>query len=239
MAKDPDRLATRFDPENSGFISGFLADEDVVDARARWRLGLWGGASVGAVVLAVYASHSSIGFRRDQPPPADLARQEQQLHSIARETQNESRRLASAIDTLNGDRDRLYYRVSALEQGLESMTGAIARQNSLAASPQAAPPPTLAATEPQSPAQTAPPAPVVAPVATITKTPDKAPAETAAAPEQVPAAVLSLVQKSQSPAPPPPASLVAAKSLMAPPDAALTTRKPTQVAAASAKPKRG
>ena len=38
------------------------------------------------------------------------------------------RRLASAIETLNSDRDRLFSRVTVLEQGLDSVTGAIARQ---------------------------------------------------------------------------------------------------------------
>jgi hypothetical protein len=46
--------------------------------------------------------------------------------------------LASAVDTLNSDRDRLYSRVAVIEQGLDSVTGAIARQGPAAASPQAA-----------------------------------------------------------------------------------------------------
>ena len=58
MAKNPERRAASFEPENTGFMSGFLADEDVFDRGATWRLGLWAGASIGAVVLAVYASHS-------------------------------------------------------------------------------------------------------------------------------------------------------------------------------------
>ena len=65
-------------------------------------------------------------LRREQIAAADLARQSQQIQSIAKESQNETRRLASAIDTLNGDRDRLYSRVTVLEQGLDSVTGAIA-----------------------------------------------------------------------------------------------------------------
>ena len=232
MAKDPDRVAPRFEPESTGFMSGFLADEDVFDRSATWRLGLWAGASVGAVVLAVYASHSSMASRRDQVAPADLARQEQQLESIAKESQNESRRLASAIETLNGDRDRLYYRVTALEQGLESMTGAIAKQNVAAASPQAAPSSAPATTEPQSAAQNPAPAPIVSLVSTVTKAPDKPPAEVAATSEQAPAAVASVAaiasvaekaaaqKPSTQPASAPSPSLVASKSLMGPPDAA-------------------
>jgi hypothetical protein len=41
MAKNPERRAASFEPENTGFMSGFLADEVVFDRRATWRLGLW------------------------------------------------------------------------------------------------------------------------------------------------------------------------------------------------------
>ena len=75
------------------------------------------------------ANQTSLGWRREQVAAADLARQAQQIQSVARESQVETRRLASAIDTLNGDRDRLYSRITVLEQGLDSVTGAIARQN--------------------------------------------------------------------------------------------------------------
>src|SRR4051794_29807693 len=226
MAKNPERLAASFEPENTGFMSGFLADEDVFDRSATWRLGLWAAASIGAVLLAVYTSHSSIALRRDQVASVDLARQEQQIQSITKESQNESRRLASAIDTLNGDRDRLYYRVSALEQGLESVTGTITKQNMAAASPQAAPPSPLAATAPLQPiAQDQAPAPVVSPVATVTKTGDvtkaSEKAELAAPPEAAPATASSVALKpSSAPAATPAPSLVTAKSLMGPPDAA-------------------
>ena len=131
MAKDSDNLAGSFETENTGgLLSGLLAEEDEFDRRALWRLGSWGVASVGAVIVAMLANQSSIGMRREQIAAADLARQAQQIQSVAKESQNETRRLASAIDTLNGDRDRLYSRVTVLEQGLDSVTGAIARQNS-------------------------------------------------------------------------------------------------------------
>ena len=86
------------------------------------------------------ANQSSLGLKRDQVAAADLTRQAQQIQTVARETQNEARRLASAIDTLNGDRDRLYSRVTSLEQGLDSVTGAIARQGSAQAPPACQPP---------------------------------------------------------------------------------------------------
>src|SRR5581483_6440312 len=75
--------------------------------------------------------------------------QAQLLQSLARDSQNETRQLAAAVETLNNDRDRLYARVTVLEQGLESVTGTLARQGS-----------TQATGKPQGPtAQAATPAP--------------------------------------------------------------------------------
>src|SRR6266480_5424528 len=102
MAKNTDHLARSFETENTGgVLTGFLAEEDELDRSALWRLGSWGAASVGAVIVALLASQSSIGWRRDQVVVADLVRQSQQIQALARESQNETRRLASAIDTLN------------------------------------------------------------------------------------------------------------------------------------------
>src|SRR5258707_5369943 len=166
MAKDRDNLADRFDTDSSdSWLGGFLAEEDDLDRRSLWRLGSWGVGSVAAVVVAVMASQSSMGARRDEIASADLTRQSQQIQSVAKDSRTEARRLASAIDTLNGDRDRLYSRVTVLEQGLDSVTGSIARQNSTAASPQAAPSP-LSAREPQS-AALDPPPPAAAPATTV------------------------------------------------------------------------
>src|SRR6195952_2463768 len=164
MAKDRDNLVDRFDTDNSGgWLAGFLAEEDDLDRRSLWRLGSWGVGSVAAVVAAVMASQSSIGARRDQIASADLARQGQQIQSVAKDSQSEARRLASAIDTLNSDRDRLYSRVTVLEQGLDSVTGSIARQNSATGSPPAGPS-LLSALE--QPALLTPPPPVTAAPAT-------------------------------------------------------------------------
>ena len=138
MAKKSDHLADGFDADDTGgVLSGLLAEEDELDRRALWRIGSWGVGATGAVILAVMANQSSLGLKRDQVAAADLTRQAQQIQSVARETQNEARRLAAAIDTLNSDRDRLYSRVTSLEHGLESVTGAIARQGSAPASPAA------------------------------------------------------------------------------------------------------
>jgi hypothetical protein len=218
MAKDRDNLAGSFGAENTGgLLSGFLAEEDEFDRRALWRLGSWGGASVCAVIVALYANQSSIGLRREQVAAADLARQAQQIQAVARESQNETRRLASAIDTLNGDRDRLYTRVTVLEQGLDSVTGSIARQNAVATTSQAVAAPAVT-TEPQ-PAPQNPPQ-VITPVATTqAATPEKPQAGTAVA-DPGPAMVSSAGPATASSPAAPAAPLMASKSMMGPPDPA-------------------
>jgi hypothetical protein len=159
LAKDPDNLAGSFETENTGgLLSGLLAEEDEFDRRALWRLGSWGVGAVAAVIVAVMANQSQLSLRHEQLAAADLTRQALQVQVLARESQSEARRLASAIDTLSGDRDRLYSRVTTLEQGLDSVTGAIARQGSS---------PVASAAKPSTPTETPPPpAPAVAPVAT-------------------------------------------------------------------------
>ena len=123
MASDRDQWADELSGESSsGWLTGFLADEDKFDRRSLWRLGWWGAGSMAAVVGALFVNHASVGWRREQMASADLMRQAQQIQWIAKESQNETRRLASAIDTLNSDRDRLYSRVTVLEQGLDSVT---------------------------------------------------------------------------------------------------------------------
>jgi hypothetical protein len=239
MARDSDKLAGSLTENTGGLLSGFLAEEDEFDRRTLWRLGSWAAASVGAVIIAMLANQSSIGMRREQTASTDLARQ--QIQSVAKESQSEARRLASAIETLNGDRDRLYARVTVLEQGLDSVTGAIARQNSPVTSPQAAAPAASpapaaapvaaspvaassgAATPAEAPtvAQKQPAAPVVSPVAaTAAATAEKPPAVATAA-EPGPAPASSAVQAAPKvPGETPATPLMASKSMMAPPDPA-------------------
>jgi hypothetical protein len=157
LARKPDHRAGFEADDTGGGLSNLLADEDAFDRRALWRLGSWGVGATGAVVVAVMASQSSLGWKREQVAAADLARQAQQIQLVARETHSEARRLAAAIDTLNSDRDRLYLRVTGLEQGLDSVTGTIARQGSAAA------PSPVAQAEPPAVQH---PSPAVAPVAT-------------------------------------------------------------------------
>lgn len=242
MAKDSDPLADAFGTkETGGLFSGLLAEEGAFDRRTMWRLGSWGVAAAAAVVIAVMANQAQLGWRRDQAASADLTRQADRLQMLTKESQNEARRLAAAIETLNTDRDRLYSRVTVLEQGLDSVTGAIAKQ--AAVSPQLA-----------KPQDAAPPAaPSVAPVASTPAPGNEkprieaardaqkdAPKETlkeAASPPQQTAAAASLVHQ-----PPvtnstlPTIPLVPAKSLMAPPDPAASKLLQPEAAEKKAEP---
>jgi len=148
MAKETDQLAGARDSDSDGGLRpALLAEERDSTRRVLWRIGSWAMAAVGAVMAAVIANQSSLGWRREQLAAADLARQAQQIQELARDNQNEMRRLTSSIETLGNDRDRLSSRVTALEEGLESITGAIARQNASATAPPSKPAP--AATTPQ------------------------------------------------------------------------------------------
>ena len=228
MAKDSDHLAGAFETENTGgVLSGLLAEENEFDRSTLWRIGSWGVAAVAAVVVAVMASQTSLGWRRDQHAVADLARQAQQLQNLTRESQNETRRLSSAIDTLNSDRDRLYSRVTVLEQGLDSVTGAIVRQNSATAQPPAALSKPATTIEAQPLAQNQATAPMVAPVTTTVApvtttvapaTTNVAPATTNVAPattSTAPAAAPTVLAKADEP----PAPDVTASAASKEPDA--------------------
>jgi hypothetical protein len=219
MAKDRDNLADGFADNSGGWLTGVLAEEDDLDRRSLWRLGSWGVGSVAAVVVAVMASQSSIGARRDQIASADLVRQSQQIQSVDKESHAEARRLASAIDTLNGDRDRLYSRVTVLEQGLDSVTGSIARQGS----PQAGPS-LLSALE--QPAFLTPPPAAAAPattVAALTEKPRDVPQrqrESTPASSGATSNASAETNPAKTPAATPATPLMPPRSMMAPPDPA-------------------
>ncbi|WP_246738229.1 hypothetical protein [Bradyrhizobium sp. CCBAU 051011] len=244
MAKKPDHLPDFEADDSGGMLSNLLADEDEFDRRALWRIASWGFGATAAVVLAVMANQSSFGWKREQVAAADLTRQAQQIQTVARETQNEARRLTAAIETLNGDRDRLYARVTNLEHGLDSVTGAIARQGPASTPPPAANAEPAASPNPQAlnPQALNPQAlPSVAPVATA---PAAAPAAdkhaASAAAEPAPAPPVKDAGKTDAgktdsgkletakadmlkpePTKPSPATpLVASQSMMAPPDPA-------------------
>lgn len=157
MADKRDQWADSFSAEpQGGWLTGFLAEETKGTRRLMWRLGSWGVAAVGAVTLAVLANQYELQLRRDQFAASDaLSRQEQQLQRLTREAQAENRRLSQAIDTLNGDRDRLFTRITSVEKGLESATGSILARQTLPQLPPREPAPQIAAPATQ-PAPTEP-----------------------------------------------------------------------------------
>jgi hypothetical protein len=217
VAKKSDRSAGALDADDTeGLLAGLFAEENEFDRRALWRIGSWGLVAVGAVVIAVYSNQASLRLRGEQIAADDLARQAQQVRQLARESQTETRKLASAVDTLNGDRDRLYSRVTVLEQGLDSVTGAIAKQ--AAAKPVVA---SDAQTSQQNP--TAQPPPLVGPVATAPATSAPAAAATekrADAAKAEPQVTSTVPAPAPSGASQPPAAPAVTKSMMGPPDPA-------------------
>jgi hypothetical protein len=238
MAKDSDPLADAFGTkETGGLFSGLVAEESAFDRRLMWRLGSWGVAAVGAVVIAVMANQSQLSWRRDQVASADLARQAERLQALTKESQNEARRLAAAIETLNTDRDRLYSRVTVVEQGLDSVTGAIAKQPTTP--PQAA-----------KPQDAAPTAPTVAPVAStpasagdksrteaVRDTVKETAKEPASLPPQTAAAASLAHQPLATNSALPTIPLVPSKSIMAPPDPAASKLIQTETSEKAAEKK--
>lgn len=210
MAKDrihPAERLTGDEPDRR--LARFLADEEPQDRRALWRLGGWGVGAVAAVTLAFYANQSEIGLRRDQLALADLVRQTRQVQQTTQQAQLDTRRLVSAVETLNGDRDRLYTRVTVLEQGLDSVTGSIGRQTAAASKPPSG-------NEAQA---------------------QKTPAPTADAPATQPTPPAGGdAQHVADAAPGPP--LMPSKSIMAPPDPAATKFNETPTVIATAEPRR-
>lgn len=221
MAKKKDHLADLEADDAGGVLSGLLAEENELDRRTLWRIASWGLGATCAVILAIMANQSSSGVRRDQVAAADLKQQAQQIQTVAKDSHNEARRLAAAIETLNMDRDRLYSRVTSLEQGLDSVTGAIAKQGSAPASPptaraepQPSPPVAAVTTAPAAQDKTlvAEPAPVV---------PKEAIKVESAKPESGKSEMAKADMIKPEPVKPSPTTpLMASPSMMAPPDPA-------------------
>ncbi|MGD9837233.1 MAG: hypothetical protein AB7F72_06560 [Afipia sp.] len=221
MTKDGNQFRDDLaDDDGAGWITRFLAEEDEFDGRSMWRLASWGIGSVGALIVAIMATRTPAAINRDQLASAELARQSQQVQWIAKESQNKARELAAAVETLNGDRDRLYARVTVLEQGLDSVTGALAK-------PSAAALPPIPVAAPAAPVQAAVSAPPADPEQIGPSRPTEAKAETKteskAAPSASPPKVAPVATAAPAPAPSPtPAKPVEQKAETPPPESAPT-----------------
>jgi hypothetical protein len=171
-------LSESFEANDEGWLDKLIADEDDPDRATLWRLGSWAIAAVVALTLGLLSGQVPDGAKRSDLAEAELASQAARIEDLTRETKQETRRIAAAVETLNSDRDRLFGRLTALEQNLDSVTGSIAKQ---------APPATATEHAADKVAERSmAPAPTTSETATSPASPP-APAVTAEAPKDVPA----------------------------------------------------
>jgi hypothetical protein len=131
------------------------------DMRALWRLAIWGTTASACLAAAVFAANTDVGAQRllamnapaaasDTIPPAPDQPSAAQLAAHSAETENETRRLAQAVQALDGEREQLVTRIARLERNLEDITGSIRAQAAAAAPPNPAPPqPAAVAAQPE------------------------------------------------------------------------------------------
>ena len=130
MARKSDPLSDSFGSDDTdGWLGGLVADEDQLDRQTLWRLGLWGVAAVGALTLGILSGQLPVNAHKTQLAADDLAGRARQVEAKMQENMFEERRLAAAIETLNSDRDRMFARLSTLEQGLDVVTGSIKKRD--------------------------------------------------------------------------------------------------------------
>jgi hypothetical protein len=120
------------------------------DMRALWRLAIWGTTASACLAAAVFAANTDVGAQRllalnapaatpdiSAPPPDQPSAA--QLAARSAETENETRRLAQAMQALDAEREQLVTRIATLERNLEDITGSI-RAQAAPAPPNPAPP---------------------------------------------------------------------------------------------------
>jgi hypothetical protein len=141
------------------------------------RLAGWGAGAIAALLIAVMAASSDDGRHRlatmfsgsdpgriaDAPRPEELAERAALLTRLAT-TEEDTIRLVEIVRSLSSDRELLLRRLSALERGLEDVTGSIKRQTS------------------QLPLGTEPPPKVIATLPPVTAPPAASPRPEPAAP---------------------------------------------------------
>jgi hypothetical protein len=196
MARKPDPVSDSFGTDEAdGWLGGIVAEEDDLDRHTLWRLGLWGFAALGALTLGLMSGQIPLTAKQITNVAAnELAGQTRKVEAAVQENRLEARRLAAAVDTLNGDRDRLFSRLSSLEQGLDVVTGsigAIKKNDDLRSAATPWPEATLA--------------PIVAPIASM-------PAIVSTQPVPPPAAAPSPPPAVAAPEPEPPPVIIAARS---------------------------
>jgi hypothetical protein len=167
MPKHSNLSPGSFADEADSWLDAIIAEEDEPDRVRLWRLGSWGFGAVVALTAGLMSTQIPESTKRTELTAVELAEQSRQLQSLTRDTRQETRRLTAAVETLGKDRDRLFGRVSVVEQGLDSVTGSIQRSAALGESAAAAGPDKV--TEPT---QKLPPATIAtAPVDSIPASP--------------------------------------------------------------------
>lgn len=202
MAKKTDSVPDGLGAEDAeSWLDGIVADEDDLDRPSLWRLGMWGFAGIGALVVGIMSAQLPVNAQRTQVAASEITDRAQKIDLAVRESQLESRRLSAAIETLGNDRDRLFTRLSAIEQGLDTVTGSVRKLDerpltpppATATLPAAAPWPNAATApvydSPQAASaapQTIPAVTTQAAVSTAAPTPAKEPERTEVAATRVP-----------------------------------------------------
>ena len=105
----------------------FDKTDEQLDLRGLVRLGLWGSAAIGALLLAVMAVQSDTGARRVASGLNADTTSAGQLAARRQEIETDTKRLIESVRTLSSDRDRLLARVTVLERNLEDVTGSVGR----------------------------------------------------------------------------------------------------------------
>lgn len=265
MAKKRDEMVDGLiADEAEGWLANLLAEEEPYDRKMLWQLGSWAAAALGALAFAFLTAQTVSVTRTELAAANELVRQNQQIAQAATERETEARRLVAAIDTLNADRDRLYARVTGLEQNLDSVTSSIKQTRTLVAptplptAPPIAGPPDSIAPQPSQSVSSQPvaslPAIPSAPQADTDQSKDasKEPAKTAAKPaaksdKDTPAskpAPVTSIRQSATEASKPDAKADAAKteptkseaSKTEPPKVELAKPEPTKADAAKPEP---
>ena len=122
-------------------------DERPTDRTVLWRVSAWSGIALISLTGAILLARSPVAARHTALNDAHvvIAAQARQLQHLIQQNDSETRRLAAAMNTLNGDRDRLYQRVTDVERSLDTVTGSVTKLAARPAPALATPPPVLSA----------------------------------------------------------------------------------------------
>jgi len=93
-----------------------------------WRQAAWGCAAAAALIAAVAASRSEIGVQRIAPILSSWHAAQNQAPPHSFDAEAAARMLAQAVRDLREDRDRLAKRLTAVEHGMDDLTGSIEKQ---------------------------------------------------------------------------------------------------------------